>query len=176
MSVLDIVRYPHDALTTAGADVTAFGAELHTFLDDMAETMYAADGVGLAANQVAVLQRVTVIDTGEEGPGLLELVNPRVVEREGEIIWQEGCLSFPELFFDVKRASHVKVAYVDRHGAAQEIEADGLLAVALQHEIDHLDGVVFTERISKIDKRLMLRKYRRIMERRRAEGLEPEAT
>ncbi len=117
-----------------------------------------------------------MIDTGDEGAGLLELVNPKVVEREGEIIWQEGCLSFPELFFDVKRASHVKVSYVDRHGAPQEIEADGLLAVALQHEIDHLDGVVFTERISKIDKRLMLRKYRRIMERRRAEGLEPEAT
>jgi peptide deformylase len=164
MAVLDIVHYPHEALTTPAVRVEHFDDELATFIDDMAETMYAADGVGLAANQVAVLKRVTVIDTADDdGPGLLEIVNPTIVERSDEpILWQEGCLSFPELFFDVKRARRVTVEYFDRHGTPQRIEADGLLAVALQHEIDHLDGVVYIDRIGQVDRRLMLRKYRKL--------------
>lgn len=170
MAVLEIVHYPHEALTTPAKPVETFDADLAAFIDDMAETMYDADGVGLAANQVAVLKRVTVIDTGDEdGPGLLEIVNPTIVARSDEpILWQEGCLSFPELFFDVKRAKEVTVEYFDRHGAPQRIEADGLLAVALQHEIDHLDGVVYIDRIGQVDRRLMLRKYRKRMSERPA--------
>ena len=164
MAVLEIVHYPHEALTTPAQAVEVFDDDLAAFIDDMAETMYEAEGVGLAANQVAVLKRVTVIDTGDEdGPGLLEIVNPTIVERSDEpILWQEGCLSFPELFFDVKRSKRVTVEYFDRNGEPQRIDADGLLAVALQHEIDHLDGVVYIDRIGQVDRRLMLRKYRKL--------------
>lgn len=174
MAVLPIVYWPHPTLSKPTREVTEFDETLHRFLDDMAETMYAAEGVGLAANQVDDLRRVTVIDTaGQDEPSqLLELINPRVVDKEGTITWQEGCLSFPELYFDVKRADHVKVEYQDRNGETQTIEADELLAVALQHEIDHLDGVVFIDRIGMLDRRLMLRKYNKIMTRRKREGID----
>jgi peptide deformylase len=172
MAVLPIVLYPHEALTTPAKPVEVFDAELHRFIDDMAETMYAAGGVGLAANQVAALRRVTVIDIAEDGkpPVLLEIINPTVVEKSGSIIWDEGCLSFPELFVDVKRASKVRVEYVDRHGAPKSIEGEGLLAVALQHEIDHLDGVCFIDRVSPLDRRLALRRFRKLMDQREKKG------
>jgi peptide deformylase len=168
MAVLPIVLYPHAALTTPARPVDAFDAELAAFLESMAETMYAANGVGLAANQVAALRRVAVIDCAGEGEPaqLLELVNPQVVDRQGSITWNEGCLSFPDLYTDIRRAAQVRVSYQTRAGESKEIEATGLLAVALQHEIDHLDGIVFTERLGPIEKRVALRKYRKIMERR----------
>jgi peptide deformylase len=176
MAVLPIVRYPHEALSTPAQPVTVFDEALGTFIDDLAETMYAANGVGLAANQVAVLQRVTVIDTAssDEPAELIELVNPVVVERSEEpLIWEEGCLSFPELFEKVERAARVRVAYVDRHGAPHELEAEGLLSVALQHEIDHLDGVVFVDKVSRLARVRALRRFEQIMARRREEGEEP---
>ncbi len=168
MAVLDVVLYPHQALTTPAQPVDTFDAELHRFLDDMAETMYAAQGVGLAANQVDVLKRVTVMDcAGEDEPSeLLEIINPEIVEREGTISWNEGCLSFPDLFNEVKRAERVRVKYQNRHGEPQEIEATGLLSVCLQHEIDHLDGVVFVERISAVEKRIALKRYRKLLDKR----------
>lgn len=174
MAVLRIVKFPHEALTTPARPVERFDAELHAFIDDLAETMYAANGVGLAANQVAELRRVTVIDTAATGEDsqLLELVNPEVVERDGKTVWEEGCLSFPELYEKIERAAHVRVRYQDRHGAEHFIEGDGLLGVALQHEIDHLDGVCFTERMKPVQKRLALKRYERVMERRRADGIE----
>lgn len=174
MAVLPIVYWPHPTLSKPTTEVTTFDETLHQFLDDMAETMYAANGVGLAANQVNDLRRVTVIDTAgkDEPPQLLELINPKVVEKDGQITWQEGCLSFPELYFEVKRANQVRVEYQDRNGETQHIEGEELLAVALQHEIDHLDGVVFIDRIGKLDRRLMLRKYNKIMTRRKQEGMD----
>ena len=176
MAVLPIVRYPHEALTTPAEPVTVFDDALGVFIDDLAETMYAANGVGLAANQVAVLQRVTVIDTAssDDPAELIELVNPTIVERSDEpLIWEEGCLSFPELFEKVERSARVRVAYVDRHGAPQEIEAEGLLAVALQHEIDHLDWIVFVDKVSRLARVRALRRFDQIMARRREAGEEP---
>ena len=163
MSVRPIVLYPHPTLNTPAVPVADFGPALHTLLDDLAETMYVAEGIGLAANQIDVLQRACVIDIGtdETGAQLLELVNPEVVEREGELVWNEGCLSIPGIYWDVVRAQRVAVRYFDREGAEQRIEADGLLGVALQHEIDHLDGVVFFDRLNDADRRMALRAWRR---------------
>lgn len=173
MALRHIVKYPHKALTTPAKPVEAFDSELHQLIDDMAETMYANDGVGLAANQIDVLQRVTVIDAGgPDNPQLMEIVNPEILEREGEITWEEGCLSFPDLFEKVKRAAQVKVRYFDRNGEAIEVEAEGLLAVALQHEIDHLDGVVFTERMGPLKKRNALKTWEKIRKDRIAQGLD----
>lgn len=172
MAVLPIVLYPHAALTTQARPVETFDDKLGEFIESMAETMYAANGVGLAANQVAVLWRVAVIDcAGEDEPSqLYELVNPVIVERNGLLVWQEGCLSFPDLYNDIKRAAEVTVEYQSRTGEKRSVSATGLLAVALQHEIDHLDGVVFTERLTVFEKRVALRKYRKILDRR---GLTP---
>jgi peptide deformylase len=162
MARLPIVLYPHPALTTPSRPVEVFDDALARFLDDMAETMYAAEGVGLAANQVASLQRVTVIDCAgeDDDPQLLEIVNPEIVDQRGEVTWREGCLSFPGLYNEVKRAAEVVVRYQDRTGAWREVEADGLLAVALQHEIDHLDGVVFTERLPLLRRRAAMHRWR----------------
>lgn len=174
MAVLEIVRWPHEALSTPALPVEVFDAEFHQFLDDMAETMYVAEGVGLAANQVAVLKRVTVIDIAPEGEPsqLVELVNPEIIEREGSLVWNEGCLSFPDLFENVKRSAWVKVRYQDRYGETQEIEGDELFGVAMQHEIDHLDGICFTDELKPFQKRMALRAFDKIMAKRRAAGLE----
>lgn len=175
MAVLEIVRWPHKALSTPAEPVTEFDENLHRFLDDLAETMYVAEGVGLAANQVGVLLRATVIDVAPAGEDsqLIELVNPEVVERDGTLTWQEGCLSFPDLFENIRRAAWVKVRYQDRNGATQEVEGEELFGVAMQHEIDHLDGVCFTDQLKPAQKRLALRRFDKIMAKRRADGLEP---
>lgn len=174
MALLTIVKYPHPALTTPAKPVVDFDDALHALLEDMAETMYAARGVGLAANQVAVLKRVLLIDTAKDDdpPALLEIINPEIIERDGKITWEEGCLSFPGLYEKIDRAAHVKVRYQDRFGETQEIEGEGLLGVALQHEIDHIDGIVFTERQKPFQKKLALKRFDRIMAKRRAEGVE----
>lgn len=162
MPIRDIVLYPHPALTTEAATVTEFDDDLHQLLDDMAMTMYAANGVGLAANQIDVLQAVTVIDVGEEGANTLhELVNPVITDSSGAARGQEGCLSFPELYEQVERATKVRVEYMDRSGEPQVLEAEGFLAVALQHEIDHLNGILFTDRLSSLKRRMALRKYKK---------------
>lgn len=173
MTIRHIVKYPHEALTTPAEPVEVFDEALAELLDDLAETMYAEHGVGLAANQIAVLKRALVLDTAdpESDPNLLELVNPKIVEQDGVIVWEEGCLSFPELFERVERAAQVRVAYRDRHGEPQEIEAEGLLSVALQHEIDHLDGVVFVARVGPLARTLALKRFEKIMAERRIEGI-----
>lgn len=162
--MLPIVLYPNDVLKMPAAPVTAFDAGLHALLDGMAEAMYAADGIGLAGNQVAALQRVCVIDLGNEAPnlGLLELINPRIVSHEGQLVWNEGCLSIPELYHNVRRSARVDVEYQDRHGNQKQLRGEDLLAVALQHELDHLDGVLFLDRLGALDKRLAIKKYQRL--------------
>lgn len=176
MAVLPIVTWPHAALSTPAAAVDAFDDALGAFIDDLAETMYAAQGVGLAANQVDALRRVTVIDCAvDDGPPeLLELVNPVVVEREGTITWEEGCLSFPGLYNDVQRAARVTVRYQNRQGHEREIEGEGLLAVCLQHEIDHLDGIVFIDRIGPLARRMALKEWKRIEAEIARSGAPPE--
>ncbi len=143
MSIRKIVQYPDPILKKKAKTVTKFHARLHKLLDDMAETMYDAPGVGLAAPQVGILKRVLVIDIGE---GLIEMVNPEIVEKSGEQLSPpEGCLSIPNLLGEVRRAQKIKVVGQDRYGNPIEMEAEGYLARAFQHEIDHLNGILFID-------------------------------
>ncbi len=155
--VREIVVYPDKRLKLISKEVEVFSGALHDLLDDMYETMRAKNGVGLAAIQVGTAERVLIINVPlevEEGEhdqpkeNTLEMVNPVIVEKEGSEKFQEGCLSIPGVYEDVERAKHVKVEYFDRDGNKQSIEDDGFLAVAMQHEIDHLDGKVFIEKLS----------------------------
>lgn len=143
--------------------MSSFDDELQSLIDDMIETMYAAPGVGLAAPQVGVSRRLAVIDvsTKEEKAPLLVLVNPVFLAREGEIEFEEGCLSLPEYTTRVKRAEAVAVRAMDREGKDMEIECDGLLAIALQHEIDHLDGVLLIDRISPVKREFFKKRYQK---------------
>jgi peptide deformylase len=143
--------------------VTAVDDEIRRLVDDLFETMYAARGVGLAANQVGVARRVAVVDVGAETPEPLVLVNPVLVHRgEAKDTAEEGCLSIPELFGDVERAATVTVAALDRAGAPFRLEATGYRARAIQHEIDHLDGVLFIDHLSAVKRGLLLAKWRRL--------------
>lgn len=144
MAIRVIVKDPDPILRETSNVVTKFNANLHKLLDDMAETMYDAQGVGLAAPQVGILKRVIVIDVGDEN-GLIEMVNPVLAEQEGEQLGPEGCLSIPGLNGDVKRAQKVTVRGQDRDGNEFTLEGSDLLARAFQHEIDHLNGVLFTD-------------------------------
>ncbi|CAM4252681.1 peptide deformylase [Paenibacillus tarimensis] len=144
MAIRLIVKDPDPVLRERAIEVTKFNRNLHKLLDDMAQTMYDAEGVGLAAPQVGILKRVIVVDTGEE-PGLIEMVNPELVEKDGEQLGPEGCLSIPGLSGDVRRAQRIKVKGQDRNGEPFTVEAEGFLARAFQHEIDHLNGVLFTD-------------------------------
>jgi peptide deformylase len=155
MSVRPIVTYPDQRLRIVAEPVGQVTDEIRTLVDDMAETMYAAPGVGLAAPQVGVSKRVFVVDVSPEGEParLMAFIDPRFVSRNGELIWEEGCLSFPGIHVDVQRAERVVVQALDREGKPFEVEAEGLLAVALQHENDHLDGVVLVDHVSYFKRR-----------------------
>ncbi|MED5050426.1 peptide deformylase [Anoxybacteroides rupiense] len=146
MAKLNIVTYPAEVLETVCEKVIEFDRKLVKLLNDMYETMLEADGVGLAAPQVGIAQQIAVVDVGDEH-GRIELINPVILEQRGEQIGPEGCLSFPGLFGEVKRADYVKVRAQDRRGRAYTLEATGFLARALQHEIDHLKGVLFTSKV-----------------------------
>jgi peptide deformylase len=143
MAIRNIVKHPDPILREKSVKVTKFNANLHKLLDDMAETMYDADGVGLAAPQVGVLKRVIVMDCGD---GLVEMVNPEIIDFRGEQMdYPEGCLSIPGLRGDVRRHKWVKLKAQDRYGNPFEMEAEDLLARCAQHEIDHLNGVLFID-------------------------------
>ncbi|RXZ77021.1 peptide deformylase [Paenibacillaceae bacterium] len=144
MAIRIIVKDPDPVLRERAKEVTKFNSNLHKLLDDMALTMYDAEGVGLAAPQVGILKRVIVVDIGDEH-GLIEMVNPEIVEQDGEQLGPEGCLSIPGLNGDVRRAQHVKLKGADRHGNPIEVDASDYLARAFQHEVDHLNGVLFTD-------------------------------
>jgi len=147
MAIRNIVEMGKDEiLRKHSREVTRFDRRLAVLLEDMAETMYEADGVGLAAPQVGVLKRVVVIDV-EDDHGLIELVNPEIVWSEGEVIGPEGCLSVPGRRGTVKRPEKVRVRAVDRKGNPFELEGEGLLAVCLCHELDHLDGVLYVDKM-----------------------------
>lgn len=149
MAVYQIVGMNESILREKAIEVSKITPNIHKLLDNMAETMYEANGVGLAAPQIGVPKRVVVIDTGE-GEGLLELINPVIIEKSGEEIEQEGCLSIPNLVGDVKRATKVVAQALDRNGELIEYEAEGLLARAFQHEIDHLNGILFVDVATKV--------------------------
>ena len=163
MAIRTILHYPDKRLRVPGQPVTDFGADFQTLVDDMAETMYAAPGVGLAATQIGVAQRLFVIDiAGSDEPSDLRVfVNPEIVEAVGEVCWDEGCLSFPGVTEEIERAERVKVRALDRHGNAFELEADGLLAVAIQHENDHLEGKLMVDRVGMLKRRMIDRAMRK---------------
>ena len=160
MALRPILKYPDPRLRQAARPVTRVDEEVRALIDDMAETMYDAKGCGLAATQIGVMLRVFVIDVaGEEEPSdLRAFVNPEIVSAEGTQVWEEGCLSFPGVTEEIKRAERVKVRALDREGQPFELEADGLMAVAIQHETDHLDGVVMLDKLSAVKRRLLGRK------------------
>jgi peptide deformylase len=165
MSKLDILRYPDPRLHKVATPVAAVDERIRRLVDDMLETMYAAEGVGLAATQVDVHERVIVIDTSESRDQPIVLINPELVETSEEIaISEEGCLSVPEIYDKVARHARVKVRALDRSGESRDLDADGLLAVAVQHEMDHLLGKVFVEYLSALKrsriKTRMLKKTR----------------
>ncbi|MBP8278672.1 MAG: peptide deformylase [Propionivibrio sp.] len=148
MPLLPILRFPDPRLKKVAAPVKIIDDSINRLARDMAETMYEAPGIGLAATQVDVHLRVVVIDISETRDQLLVLINPEVVESDGSQVCEEGCLSVPGIYDKVERAENVIVRYLDLEGVERKIDADGLLAVCLQHEIDHLDGKVFVEHLS----------------------------
>jgi peptide deformylase len=150
MAILNILRYPDARLHKVAAPVTVFDAGLKKLVADMAETMYAAPGIGLAATQVDVHKQVIVVDVSERRDSLVVLVNPEIVEANGESDIEEGCLSVPGIYELVPRAERVKVRAYDQNGNAFTLEAQGLLAVCIQHEMDHLQGKVFLEHLSQL--------------------------
>ena len=167
MAKLKIYEYPHPVLKQKSVQVGKVDAEIRKLLDDMLETMYAAAGVGLAAPQVGVLKRIVVIDIAHEDEGEkrspLFLVNPEIVWHSDEEKWQlEGCLSLPEQSAEVSRFKQVRVRYCDYDGKEHEILAEGLLAVALQHEIDHLDGILYIDHISRLKRQMLVKKLQKM--------------
>jgi peptide deformylase len=157
MALRTILEYPDPRLRTRAQPVTRFDAELGRLIDDMFETMYAAPGIGLAATQVDVHQRLVVIDVSKDRDQPLVFINPEILSREGEEVSEEGCLSVPENFAEVKRAAKVRVRARDRNGELFERDYDDVLAVCIQHEIDHLDGKLFVDYLSDL-KRERIRK------------------
>lgn len=150
MSILNILRYPDARLHKAAAPVTVFDLALKKLAEDLAETMYAAPGVGLAASQVDVHKQVIVVDVSERRDSLVTLVNPEIIESSGVSDIEEGCLSVPGIYDTVPRAERVKVRAWDADGKAFTLEAQGLLSVCIQHEMDHLKGKVFVEYLSQL--------------------------
>ena len=157
MPVLKILEYPDPRLRTRAVQVESVDDDIRRLAADLFETMYAAPGVGLAATQVDVHKRVIVMDVSEAKDEPKCLINPEILEKDGAIVTDEGCLSVPGFYEEVERAEHIKVRYLDRDGQETELETDGLLAVCIQHEIDHLDGKLFVDYLSEA-KRQRIRK------------------
>ncbi|WP_339828717.1 peptide deformylase [uncultured Arenimonas sp.] len=157
MAKLPILEFPDPRLRTVAKPVEQVDDALRSLVDDMFETMYAAPGIGLAATQVDVHQRLLVLDVSEDQSRPMVFINPEILSAEGHQVYQEGCLSVPGIYADVKRANSVRVKALDRDGKEFEIEADGLLAVCIQHEMDHLAGKVFVDYLSPL-KREQVRK------------------
>jgi peptide deformylase len=161
MTVRPILTAPDPRLQAVSTDVEAVTDEIRTLADDMADSMYAADGIGLAAIQIGVAKRILVIDLdqkeGKKNP--VAYINPKIVWASDETaVFEEGCLSVPEIWDDVERPARVKCEYLDRDGKAQVLDADGMLATCLQHEMDHLNGVLFIDHLSRLKKSMAIRK------------------
>ena|SRR2546428_1843535 len=163
--IREILHFPDPRLKQPGAAVKNITGDLVQLVDDMALTMYDAPGVGLAAVQIGIPQRIIVIDVNHEEPGkhLLKLINPVIIAREGEIIWEEGCLSVIDYTAEVKRAAKVEVKAWTPDEKEITLQAEDLLAVALQHEIDHLDGKLFIDRISRLKRELYSRRVKKLL-------------
>ena len=168
MAKRDILILPDTRLRLKSEPVAAVDAELRALIDDMLETMYDAPGIGLAAIQIGVPRRVITMDLAkkDEPPNPLVFINAEVTwASEEKSTYEEGCLSIPEYYEEVVRPKAVKVKYLDRDGNAQEIEADGLLATCLQHEIDHINGILFIDHISKLKRDMVMKKFKKAQKR-----------
>ena len=161
MAHLSILCYPDPRLHKVATEVGRVDDNIRRLIKDMAQTMYAAPGIGLAAPQVDVQKRIIVMDITETHDDLKVFINPRLLETSGEAESEEGCLSVPGIYEKVRRAERVKVGALDEHGKPFTIEADGLLAVCIQHEMDHLDGKVFVEYLSRLKQRRILGKLKK---------------
>lgn len=150
MALLNILHYPDERLHTVAKPLEVFDEALQIQIDNMFETMYEAKGIGLAATQVDFHRRLVVMDISEERNERRVFINPEILQKDGETVYEEGCLSVPGIYDKVTRAERVKVRALDRNGKPFELEADGLLAICIQHEIDHLDGKVFVEYLSQM--------------------------
>ncbi|MDR3410763.1 MAG: peptide deformylase [Formivibrio sp.] len=162
MALLNILHYPDERLHKIASQVREFGPELQQLIDDMAETMYAAPGIGLAATQVDRHIRMLIIDLSEEKNALQVFINPEILSMDGEIVGEEGCLSVPGIYEEITRAAHITVRAQDRQGKPFDLTAEGLLAICIQHEIDHLNGKVFVEKLSRL-------KFNRIVQKLKKE-------
>ncbi|MCB1509517.1 MAG: peptide deformylase [Hyphomicrobiaceae bacterium] len=166
MSILPIVKLPDPILRKVSAPVETVDDDLRRLLDDMLETMYDAPGVGLAGIQVGVDKRILVLDTAareEDGPKPICMVNPEILSlSDTRRVYEEGCLSIPDVQVEIERPAAVHVRYVDRDGKQQELKADGLLATAIQHEIDHLDGKLIIDFLSALKRQIVIRKFRKL--------------
>lgn len=161
MPILGILTYPDPRLHEISEPVAEVDTDVVRLVDDMAETMYKAPGIGLAAPQVDVLKRVIVIDISDNRDQLQVFINPEIVVREGEQEYEEGCLSVPGIYAPIQRAEHIRVRALDRSGESFELDADGLLAVCIQHEIDHLDGKVFVDYLSRLKRERVKKKLQK---------------
>ncbi|MBS0226774.1 MAG: peptide deformylase [Proteobacteria bacterium] len=171
MALLTILEFPDARLRTKAVPVDVAGIAAPEFqkrLDDMFETMYDAPGIGLAASQVDVHQRFMVIDISEEKNSPMVFINPEILGKEGEEVCQEGCLSVPNIFADVTRAANIRVRATDRKGASFEMDADGLLAVCIQHEMDHLDGKLFVDYLSPLKREMVKKKLAKAAREKKA--------
>jgi len=176
MALRTILEYPDPRLRTRAQPVTQFDAELGKLIDDMFETMYAAPGIGLAATQVDVHKRLVVIDVSKDRNEPLVFINPEIIAREGEEVSEEGCLSVPENFAEVKRAAKVRVRAQDRNGEVFERDYDDVLAVCIQHEIDHLDGRLFVDYLSDLKRERIRKKLEKERKERAAGGRQGKGT
>lgn len=171
MALRDILIVPDPRLKQECEEVAEVNDEIRELLDDMLETMYAAPGIGLAAPQIGVMKRVVVMDVSDdkEKPQPLKLVNPEIIwESEETSVYQEGCLSIPEQYADVERPAEVGLRYLDENGKEHEIEADGLLATCIQHELDHLDGILFTDYLSALKRNMILKKVQKLQKTKKS--------
>jgi len=168
MAILEILKYPNQNLKKKALPVERIDQHVSCLAQDMADTMYAAPGVGLAAPQVGYPLRLVVVDItpANQPKNLMVFVNPEIVDFDGECTWEEGCLSVPDITVEVKRKKKVVVRYQDLEGATKEIAGDDLLAIVLQHEIDHLDGILFIDYLSQLKRSL----YRRQLQQEKKEG------
>ncbi|AHE47698.1 MULTISPECIES: peptide deformylase [Aeromonas] len=162
MAILDVLRFPDERLRTVAAPVETITPELQQIVDDMFETMYAEEGIGLAATQVDIHQRIIVIDVSEDREDQLVLINPEILEQSGSTGIEEGCLSVPGSRALVPRAEWVKVRALDRHGKPFELEADDLLAICIQHEMDHLVGKLFVDYLSPLKRQRIRQKLEKM--------------
>ena len=161
MSILNILQYPDERLHDSAKPVVKIEDRIQKLVEDMSDTMYAASGIGLAATQVNVQERVIVIDISESRDDLLVLINPEIILKEGTIIFEEGCLSVPGVFDRVERSERVKVRALDKLGEEFDLDAEGILSVCIQHEIDHLDGKIFVEYLSRLKQGRIIKKLKK---------------